>query len=272
MWYLKLEWLKLKHLRYVKVMLILWLVAFLAIPIAANYFLDWLSSQGETLENFFDIRPDQLPIFDFVDIWQNLAYVYKFLTIFLMLIVVISVTTEWEEKTFRQNVIDGLTRKEFFYSKIGFIVVLSLVSTTLLFLLGLFTGMALSPVTEFKYIVKNIDFLLAYFLHLVYHLSLGMLAAMLIRRTGLTIILLLFWMYIFEPIAGSIINYGLDLPWLANSLPFEVSWGLVPIPFGRYILQPTVSAVDYLYVVKSMIYIGVIWISTGYLLIVKDIK
>lgn len=272
MWHLKLEWLKLKHLSYVKVMLILWLVAFFSIPIAGNFFLDYLSSKGVALEQFFSITPDQLPIFDFVDLWQNLAYAYKNLTIFAMLIVAISVTTEWEEKTFRQNVIDGLSRRDFFLSKIGFIFSLSLIGTILLLVLGLVIGYFLSPVTEFSYVVKNIDFLLAYFIHLVYHLSLGMLAAMVFRKTGITIILLLFWMFIFEPIAAAIITHALGLPWLGAALPFEVSWGLIPFPFGKYILEPTVSHVSYSYVVKALVYIAAIWGLTGYLLIKRDIK
>lgn len=272
MWYLKLEWLKLKHLKHVKVMLGLWLLAFFAVPIAANYVLQYISSQGVMLEQFFDIKPDQLPIFDFVDIWQNLAYTYKNLTIFPMLIVVISVTNEWEEKTFRQNIIDGLSRKDFFLSKIGFIVSLSLFSTLLLFVLGLIAGYSLSPVTAFEYVVRNIDFLLSYFIHMVYHLSLGMLVAMLIRRTGITILILIFWMFIFEPIGASILNYGLDLGWLASSLPFEVSWGLIPMPFGKYILQAGLNHVSYTYVAKALVYIGLIWASTGYILLKKDIK
>ena len=117
---LKLEWLKFKSYRPFTIILGLFVLAFFAIGLSVKSFLDWIiTSTGDQFEFFFEAG---LPVLDFVDLWQNLAYVIFPFKVVLAFIVIISVCLEYSNRTIRQNFIDGLSRSEFLMSKIGLII------------------------------------------------------------------------------------------------------------------------------------------------------
>lgn len=230
----KIEMTKLWSTRYFKVLSILWLLAFLTIPIATWGVLQWMDSLLEATN--VKIMPSQLPFFDFVDLWQNLTYCYKWVTVFICFSMVISVTNEFSYKTVRQNVIDGLSRKELWLSKILLMLGLSLVATGMVFVLGLVTGYALSPVTGISYVVRNIEFLGAYFFHVFMYMSFCFFVSVLIKRAGFAIALFLFWTYIVEiSIVQFVDHYASEQ--VGNLLPMEACWSLIQRPWGKYILN-----------------------------------
>jgi len=120
---LKIEWLKSWPSRYFRVMLGIWLFAFVSIPVGVKLFLVYIESKGFSLDDLPGIEATDLPIFDFVDIWQNLAYLYKGISIFMAILIIINITNELDYKTFRQNVIDGMSKTEFLGSKLLLILV-----------------------------------------------------------------------------------------------------------------------------------------------------
>lgn len=233
---LRIEISKLYPNRFFRILGILWLFAFFSIPVAFNYFLEWMKDKVPTgTENM--LRPDQYPIFDFVDIWQNLAYLYKMVTIFLCFIVLASVTNEFDFKTIRQNVIDGLSRREFWLSKISFMLAISFVATAFLTIIGLAVGFAYSPVTAPEYIFRHIEFVGAYFFQVFYFLMFCYVISLLIKRAGFAFAGILFWVYVLEPIAATIIEFKYKLPLIADLLPIEAGWNLIRIPFEKYMLM-----------------------------------
>jgi hypothetical protein len=127
---LKLEWLKVKHYRVFWVLMIMYLVALLIIASAGGLFLEWLKRMGA---DFQGIDPTMLPIFDFPDVWQNIAYLGSYVKIFAAFIVIISVNNDLTYNTLRQNVIDGISKKEYIMSKMSMIISMALVSTLFLF-------------------------------------------------------------------------------------------------------------------------------------------
>lgn len=264
---LKLEYQKLRSTNYFKVLSILWLVAFLAIPITFQSIMSALVGDiGAANDDL--INPGNWPIFDFVDLWQNLTYVYKAITIFLCLNLVISTANEFSHKTIRQNVIDGLSKKEFWLSKISFILVSCIVATLLLLIFGLLIGFWLSPVKEFSFIIENIEFVGAYFLHLVHFLSFAFFVTVLLRRAGFSIALILFYVYILEPIISALLYYNYNMEFLANALPLESGWSLINRPIHKYLFQETIDYVPWESVLMSSFWIFVfLWGS--YKLITK---
>ena len=121
---LKIEFLKVKNTTYFWVFFSLFLAFLLSVPIFSKSFLDYLAEQGEKL---MGMEINSLPFFDFVDIWQNLTFLYKFLSLLPAFIIVISVSNEYRYGTIKQNVIDGLSRNELLLSKLLFAVTLSAV-------------------------------------------------------------------------------------------------------------------------------------------------
>jgi hypothetical protein len=123
-------------------------------------------------------------------------------------------------------------------------------------------GLLWSPAQGFPFIVKNIEFIPAYFLQLVGFQLFALVMALLIKRSGLVLALLIFYVYVIEPIVEAIIRYHYKLVWLADILPMSGIGGVIPQPFTKYLLQETQTFVAASDVLVCLIYIGLfIWIS-----------
>lgn len=251
---------------------IIWLIAFLSLPIGFKLLLMYLEYQGIALEAIPGLKPTDLPLFDFVDLWQNLTYVYKCTTIFLAILVIINITNELDYKTFRQNVIDGMSKGQFLASKLFLMISIATVTTVLIFIAGMIIGYLSSPVTSWNYVVEHINFLPAYWLHVMLFLSFAMLLSLIFKRAGIVIAILLFWMFIAEPIGASILTFGIEIPFLAEGLPMEGIWNLVPRPIEKYFLTEARYWISTRSVVIALVQLS-FYLSIIYLLLTKrDLK
>ncbi len=267
---LSIEYFKLRNSKYFWVLMVLFSIFLLAVPIGSKVFLDYLDSIGEEFLKGFPAGA--IPLFDFVDIWQNLTYVYKSFSIFLGFITVISVCNEFSYGTIKQNVIDGLSRREFLWTKITFIVVNSLIISGLALVIGLMMGLLWSPVKDFSFIIKNIEFIGAYFLHLVTFQLFCMTIALLIKRSGITIALLIFYIFIIEKIATSIIQFHYKLPWLADLFPVKAIGNIIRLPFGKYIFQETQTYVSLPDLLTLGIYMALFYFAALHLVTKRDLR
>jgi hypothetical protein len=99
-----------------------------------------------------------------------------------------------------------------------------------------------------------------------------MLLSLLLKRAGIVIAILLFWMFIAEPIAASLFTFALELPVLAESLPMEGIWNLVPRPIEKYFLNETRYWISTRSVVIAAVQLA-FYLSMIYLLLTKrDLK
>lgn len=195
-------------------------------------FLKWMA---RTFADFGqELNITRIPLYHFPDVWTNLIWVSGWLKVILGIMVVISVTNEFTYRTIRQNIIDGLSRFEFLLSKMLTNVLLSLMSVTMIFFIGLITGMIYSPSLEIDKIITDLEFLPAYFLEIFFFLSFALMLGILIQRSGLTIIILLLAKVIEMIIIARIDNY---LPALVPYFPLESIWNLIKVPFPRYAFQ-----------------------------------
>lgn len=245
---LYIEWLKVSRSRYFKWMMGLWLLAFLSVPSGINYAIDWFDSQGAFIGSFLQVAPQDFPIFNYTDIWHNLAFLYKIITPLLCIIVIVNIGQEWEEKTMRQNVIDGLSRTQYFFSKTLLLILLACLSTGLLLILGLILGGAFSDHISWSAVTGHMDFLFAYFLHVFLHLCMAALFINLFRRVGVTIVIFLIYIYALEPIGLGILSYLEHqevIPEVSHLLPMSASRNLLPVPFGKYVFQWTPEHVTF---------------------------
>lgn len=159
-------------------------------------------------------------------IWQNTAYLagfFKFIPAFLMLFFM---STEFEYRTFRQNVIDGLSIPQFFISKFSTVVFFSLLATLSLGLSVLFLGLFHNE-GGFSALMEQSSFLFAYFTEVFFLLCLAFFFGILLRKSALAIIIMLIY-YLMEPALG----YYLGEP-LKQYLPTRPSRDLIQEPFSR---------------------------------------
>ena len=203
----------------------------ISIPTSVMEFLKWLKLKGAEFDGFDPLR---VPILYFPDIWQNITYVYTFLKIFLAIVVIISVSNEFSYKTVRQNIIDGLSKLEFMGTKIATIVLLSLYSTLLVFVTGMLTGLIYTPNYEFADIFTGMEFVLVYFVDVLFYLLMAFLLTLLIKRSALTIALLVILIPLEYALVG---NMPESIQFIGQYLPMHAMNNLIEIPFPKYIFQ-----------------------------------
>jgi ABC-type transport system involved in multi-copper enzyme maturation permease subunit len=231
---IKLEYLKLKHNRAMWWLLGLYILAVILISFSGGFILQMLANNGVEYKG---IDPTVIPIYAFDDIWQNLTYLGYFFKIFPAFLIIISICNEFSYKTHRQNIIDGLSRTEFFLSKTTFAAFLAVLSGVLMLILGLILG-GLNSSVGGDLIFTNIEFIPAHILQLLLYFLFAMFLAMLIRKTGVTIVLLLLYSLILEPIGAAIIQYNFG-QFYGNLFPLESISTIVSFPFARYAFVET---------------------------------
>jgi hypothetical protein len=136
----------------------------------------------------------KISLYQFPRIWNNLTYIAGYLNIFLAIIILFFVCNEFSFKTLRQNIINGMSRKEYILSKLYFIISISLGTTFLLFLAGLILGLIHSKDISSGIIFNDrLQFLLGYFLEVLTYLTFAFFIGFLLKKTALAIITLLFY-------------------------------------------------------------------------------
>jgi ABC-2 type transport system permease protein len=220
----------------------------------------------------------RIRIYFFPDIWQNLAFFasIRYILIFPAIIVIILITNEFTFKTIRQNVVTGMSKKEFLLSKLSFILLLSLFITVILKLVIFTLGITHSEVTSFSQIVTKASFIYGFFVILFSFLIISFFFGFIFRNTGLAIALFTLYVLIIEPILSGVSKIpSLHLGKLSHYLPVNAALNVIEYPYipvlktlmGLHI-QESVSLMDCaIPLVYSAILIGIVF----FVMIKKDL-
>ncbi len=233
------------------------------ICLAAMNFNSFLQHASFMVNNLPDIDLSLKPILQFPDLWQNLTYISGYFKFILALIVITSVCNEFAFATARQNIIDGMSRKEWLLSKIEMATVLSLLSTVLVLFVGIILGFSQGIEVELSTVFVRIDFVLAYFIELLVYFIYALFLAFAIKKTGLSIILLLIYDFIFEPI----LSWSLPEK-IRDFLPMNAIDNLIQFPFTKYVDMDVQSFVTLEQFVWAITY-GLVFGGLTYLLMRK---
>ncbi|MBU1537022.1 ABC transporter permease, partial [Myxococcota bacterium] len=240
------------------------------VPLAVDYFLGY-TMEKTTLGPMGKQMMRRIPIFDFEVLWHHLTWVYKLGTITLSFITIVAVTGEYRERTIRQNIIDGLSRNQFLLSKLYMVLSLALFVTVATFLIGLMTGLAWSRTQGLSAVMKNIHYLGYYFLYVFSFLLFSLTLAMVVKRSGAAIGILMFYLFLIEPIVTSILTYGMNMEWLSNLFPMNGTGNLLRNPFSRYLLREKQAELAQTALMVTTVYIGIYLTITSYLIRRRDI-
>jgi ABC-type transport system involved in multi-copper enzyme maturation permease subunit len=159
----------------------------------------------------FDIGPFKFQlaeegIFNFPYIWHFNTYFAAILKIFLAVVIVSMMANEYSYGTLKQNLIDGMSKKEFILSKFLTVVVFAGVSTLFIFIISLILGLQFSSFNEVSIIFSDLEYLLAYFIKLVGFFSFCLFLGVLIKRSAFALGFLFFW-NIIEAIIIGFLNF-----------------------------------------------------------------
>ncbi|RLJ31792.1 ABC-2 family transporter [Chryseobacterium sp. 7] len=142
-------------------------------------------------------------IYNFPEIWNFTTWIVALLKIFLGLIIVFSISQEFSNRMFKQNTIDGLSRKEFITSKLLTISIFTIVSTAIVLGLTIFLGYQYSNTTESTKVFAEIFFIGNYFVELFTFFCFLMFLSILLRKS-VFVFLALFVLWIGEAILTTI--------------------------------------------------------------------
>jgi len=158
---LQIEWFKLRHYR--PFWILTGLYAFLATALCSclMFFMNFLKREGE---EFNSLDPTRMPLYDFPDIWQNIVFLASITKVILAFIVVMSIFNEINSRIIRQNVIDGMSKREWLIGKLFFIAAIAASASVLLFVNGLILGFTYSHPDGMSAIFDKSYFILIYFL------------------------------------------------------------------------------------------------------------
>jgi len=190
----------------------------------------------------FDIGPikfhlAELGIFNFPYIWHFNTFIASCFKLFLAIIIISMVANEYSNRTLKQNLIDGLSKKEFIYSKFLMVIVFSVLSTIFVSVISLILGLVYSDYTEFGIIFSDLEFILAYFIKHIGFFSFCLFIGMLIKRSAFALGFLVIWNFIEWIIYGLLFwNFGKGstIPDnILNFFPFRAMYNLIEEPFSR---------------------------------------
>ncbi|CAM3557971.1 ABC transporter permease [Zobellia roscoffensis] len=189
----------------------------------------------------FDIGPIKFHlaeqgIFNFPYIWHFNTFITAFFKLFLAIVIVSMMANEYSNKTIKQNLIDGLSKKEFILSKFLTVISFALISTIFVFGVSLVLGLFYSNFTEIGIIFSGLEFLLAFFVKLVGFFSFCLFLGILVKRSAFALGFLILWQ-VFESIFRGIIRWrffdGETTDVIMGFFPLNAMWNLIKEPFTR---------------------------------------
>jgi len=146
--------------------------------------------------------PPELNMYEFPNIWHNISYIATFMRIILALIVIINITNEINQRTLRQNIIDGLSPFNFLASKFSLVFILTCISTLLVLGLGLYFGNQYSSLWNYDVITSKMDFIVGYFFEILTYLCFALLMSFLLKKPGMAIVIMVVYSLFIGPLLG----------------------------------------------------------------------
>lgn len=189
----------------------------------------------------FDIGPVKFHlaeqgIFNFPYIWHFNTFVTAFFKLFLAIVIVSMMANEYSNKTIKQNLIDGLSKKEFILSKFLTVIAFALISTIFVFVVSMILGMIYSDYNELSIIFSDMEFLLAFFIKLIGFFSFCLFLGILVKRSAFALGFLILWQII-ETMARGLIRWKLFDADTTDAImaffPLNAMWNLIKEPFTR---------------------------------------
>ena len=228
---LSIEFHKLKYNRASKTLSIIYFGLLLSIALVTTIKIEF----GD-----FKLHLADQGIFNFPYIWHFNTYMAAILKFFLLLVIVSMVSDEYSYKTLKQNLIDGLSKKEFILSKFYTVIAFSLISTVFVLVISLILGLMYSDYNELSIILTDLEYLVAFFTKLVGFFSMGLFFGILVKRAAFAVGTMVVW-FIGEGIFKGYLLWGFgDLKNTSNTvefilqlLPGEAISNLIKQPFSR---------------------------------------
>lgn len=184
-----------------------------------------------------DFKMADMGIFNFPFIWHFNTYVASIFKFFLAIIIVSMMANEYSYGTLKQNLIDGMSKKEFILSKFLTVILFALCSTVFVFIMTLLLGYSYSSFTETSIVFMDINYIIAYFIKLVGFFSFCLFLGILVKRSAFAIGFLFVW-FVLEQVIHRFMKWNFFNDATSDSIfkffPLESMSNLIVEPVTRF--------------------------------------
>jgi ABC-type transport system involved in multi-copper enzyme maturation permease subunit len=194
----------------------------------------------------FKLNLAEMGIFNFPFIWHFNTYIAAILKFFLAIVIVSMVANEYSYGTLKQNLIDGMSKKEFVLSKFLTVTLFAFCSTIFVFIMSLILGYSFSSYNEIDVVFSDLDYLLAFFVKLIGFFSFCLFLGILVKRSAFALGFLFVW-NIIEGIAKGILTFRIfpnsnTAEYVMQFFPLEAMSNLIVEPFTRLSVIKTIES------------------------------
>ena len=185
----------------------------------------------------FKLHFAEMGIFNFPFIWHFNYYIAASLKFFLAIVIVSMMANEYSYGTLKQNLIDGMSKKEFVLSKFLTLVLFALTSTLFVFIMSMILGFSFSSYTEIGIVFSEMEYILAYFIKLIGFFSFCLFIGVLIKRSAFAIGFIFVWFLVekisYLTLKFDIFNRDPRVDKIYAFMPLESMSNLIVEPFTR---------------------------------------
>ncbi len=164
-------------------------------------------------------------ILQFPHVWNTLAWIASWFNLLLGILAIMLITNEFQFRTFRKQIIDGLTRDQLLVGKIGVFSIIAIYTTALAFAAGLIMGVVKTPGYELVNIVNGLSYLPVLFAQSLAYMLMAMLMAFIFRNPAVSIVSFILYFFPIEPILRAFTPDTID-----KFFPAKVIANLTPMP------------------------------------------
>ncbi|WP_396140676.1 ABC transporter permease [Flavobacterium sp.] len=185
----------------------------------------------------FKLHFAEMGIFNFPFIWHFNYYIAASLKFFLAIVIVSMMANEYSYGTLKQNLIDGMSKKEFVLSKFLTLVLFALTSTLFVFIMSIILGFSFSSYKELGIVFSEMEYILAYFVKLIGFFSFCLFIGVLIKRSAFAIGFIFVWFLVekisYLTLKFDIFNRDPRVDQVYAFMPLESMSNLIVEPFTR---------------------------------------
>ena len=228
---LSIEFHKLRYNKASKILSIIYFALLLSIALIATIKFEF----GD-----FKLHLADQGIFNFPYIWHFNTYMAAILKFLLLLVIVSMTSNEYSYQTLKQNLIDGLSKKEFILSKFYTVIAFALISTLFVFVVSLTLGILYSDYNEFSIIISDLEYLFAFFIKLIGFFSMGLFFGILVKRSAFAVGAIFVWLILENIFKGYLFwsfkdaeSPSISVDFMMQFLPGEAISNLIKEPFSR---------------------------------------
>ncbi len=249
----KIEWMKVKGYRAFWVLFGSFIILFpLSFYIFVKLFIKTFgAATASNQENMLKEMLGDPTIFPRV--WLSSSWFGGIFVIILGMLYILLVTNEVQYRTHRQNIIDGWSRFDFLKAKFSVLIFFVLVSTLMVFLCGFLTGQVYTPANGAS-MTDGIYYLGYFALMATMYLLVAFLIAILVKRTGLSIIIYFAYVCLLDNILWGLLT--MNNGQTGYFLPLETTDSLIPAFFKPYLFEKRTLA-DSTLIISAVIYMVV---------------